>query len=142
MAPSSTRASRSGCACSMSARLTHHSAVRGVSDDRVDERLGEATVDPLGRTRLRAEAGLAVRAIAGPELIEAAPAHARLPAQLGHRRLVSLGPIEERLPQACETVRRGYGPSSTVDLSINSARVPVGPFILSAASGLIVGRKA
>ena len=68
-------------------------------------------------------------------------ADARVAAQLGHRRLSSLGSVDECLPQACQTIRRGHGPSSAVDLAINSSRVSGGPFSMSVVSGLYVGRK-
>ena len=103
--------------------------------------LGQLALGSLRRSGLRAQTRLAVLAVAGPELVEPAAADAGLPAQPGHRRLPALGPVDERLPQACQTVRRGHGRSSAVDCNINSVRVVSGPLSLSAVSGFTVGCK-
>jgi len=114
----------------------------GIGHDRVDERLGQLAVGSLGRSRLRPQARLAVLAVPGPQLVEPAAADAGLAAQLGHRRLTALGSIDERLPQACQTVGRGHGRTSAVDCQTNSVRVASGPFFVSAVSGFTVGCKA
>ena len=111
----------------------------GIGDDRVDERLGELPVGSLDRSGLGPQAGLAIRPIAGPQLVEPAAADAGLPAELGHRRLPALGPVDERLSQACQTVGRGHRRTSAVDCNINSVRVSSGPFSMSAVSGFTVG---
>ncbi len=76
------------------------------------------------------------------QLVEPAAADARLAAQLDDRRLVPLGPVEERLSQACQTVSWGHRPSSAVDCQTNSVRVSSGPLSMSAVSGFTVGCKA
>ena len=113
----------------------------GVGHDRVDERFGQLPAGPLGWSRLGPQAGLAVRPIAGPQLVEPAAADARLAAQLRHWRRPALGAVDERLPQACETVRWGHHPSSAVDSNINSVRVGSGPFSMVPVSGFTVGCK-
>lgn len=105
------------------------------------ERFGQLSSRSLGRSRPRPQTRLPVLAVPLAELVEPAPADAGLPAQLGHRRLAPRGPIHERLPQACQTIRRGHGRSSVVDSNINSVRVSSGPFSMSAVSGLTVGCK-
>src|SRR5919198_1211899 len=116
--------------------------LHGVGEDRVDERLRHLPAGSLGWPGLRPQARLAVGAVAGPQLVEPAAADAGLAAQLGHRRLAPFGSVDERLPQACETVGRGHGPSSAVSRQTNSVRVASGPFSMSAVSGFTVGCKA
>jgi hypothetical protein len=113
----------------------------GIGDDGIGERLGQLAVGSLGGAWLGPQASLAVPAVAGPQLVEPAPADAGLPAQPGHGRFLALGPVEERLPQACQTVGRSHGRTSAVDCNINSVRVASGSLLMSAVSGPIVGCK-
>ena len=74
---------------------------------------------------------LAVRPVAGAQLVEAAARDARVPTSLDHRDHPARDAINDVLAHPCQTVRRSHRAHASVERNVNGRSVPVAPFHVS-----------
>src|SRR5206468_6923398 len=103
---------------------------------------GEPPVRPGLRSGLGEQAGLAVGAVAGPQLIEPTPGPPGFPASLDRAHLASSHPVQHSLAHACETPRGSHGHLLPVDCLVNGRSITRAPLLVMEAielSGFNVG---